>query len=566
MLVDSEDRMPQYTLTIIDTTGVQGYIFGSNRLRENIGASQLVEMATHEFLEQSLEAANLRHNRISGQENKQLGEELDVEVVLQDGGNAVLLSKDLSKDQATAKAVVRELSRLLLKQAAGLEIVVAHHSFDWETQAIGGKHGAYNELLDKLNRVKQQRRPSTPLLGQGVTLECRSTGMPAVAFHRYGQNDIHAVSADVLAKVSDNIANTARARLNGMFENVTQGYEFRSDFDELGGTEDESRYIAVVHADGNGIGKRFEQVIEKYDQPDAGNRTCLVELKNLSEAVAKAGRTALQQTVKRLVETFKNLPDGISDDTRRAWLAFIQGLPHNKDKPILPFRPIVFGGDDVTFVCDGRLGLPLAAIYLHEWEQASRNLPHGGQAYACAGIAVVKTHYPFARAYHLCEGLCKHAKSAVKNVAVPASALDWHFALSGIFGSITQIREREYQVAHGALNMRPLLLSKDAFTPRWRAWPNFKRLIGVFAGDVKIDQRGRPDVHGHIYANRNKVKGLREALRRGDTENFCHAYKLGKLPELDASNDTLQRTGWMDYYCGYFDAIEALDFFLPLEP
>lgn len=38
--------MTQFWLVIVDTTGIQSYIFGSNRLRENVGASYLVHQAT----------------------------------------------------------------------------------------------------------------------------------------------------------------------------------------------------------------------------------------------------------------------------------------------------------------------------------------------------------------------------------------------------------------------------------------------------------------------------------------------------------------------------------------
>ena len=34
--------MAKYTLTVLDTSQIQRYVFSSNRLKENIGASELV--------------------------------------------------------------------------------------------------------------------------------------------------------------------------------------------------------------------------------------------------------------------------------------------------------------------------------------------------------------------------------------------------------------------------------------------------------------------------------------------------------------------------------------------
>jgi len=39
-----------YTLTVIDTTGIQDYIFGSNVLKHNVGASALVHWATNDWV------------------------------------------------------------------------------------------------------------------------------------------------------------------------------------------------------------------------------------------------------------------------------------------------------------------------------------------------------------------------------------------------------------------------------------------------------------------------------------------------------------------------------------
>ena len=102
------------------------------------------------------------------------------------------------------------------------------------------------------------------------------------------------------------------------------------------------------------------------------------------------------------------------DDKGGRWRYKIGGkvpVPLDGGEERLPFRPIVFGGDDVTFVCEGRLGLPLAAHYLTRL--ASEILPDGDPLYARAGIAIVKTHYPFARAYELAGRLGDSAKAFI---------------------------------------------------------------------------------------------------------------------------------------------------------
>lgn len=46
--------MNQSVLTVIDTTSIQNYIFGSNELRENVGASELVEQVTKDWVFETL--------------------------------------------------------------------------------------------------------------------------------------------------------------------------------------------------------------------------------------------------------------------------------------------------------------------------------------------------------------------------------------------------------------------------------------------------------------------------------------------------------------------------------
>lgn len=565
--------MASFTLTLLDTVDVQGYIFGSNRLRENLGASQLVYALTEEWLRESLQQvvggshnlkgdATINGSRILTPENA-----LQAEVVFAGGGNALLLFRD----HDAALALVRRLSEKLIADAPGLELAVAHRQFDWHAKQLGGSDGVYGQLQADLARAKQQRRAGGPLLGQSVTLECSSTGLPAVDYFPFGPDDVLPLSADAFAKAKEETWKAATKRLRDMLrepKDIVKGYEFSDDLDNLVSGAGDKSYVAVVHADGNGIGKRFKKLVD--DTRDS--RTCLNKLRELSQAVSAAGEQALRTTVETLVAAL-NPPHGgreeIEDFYQGLLKEKVKGRPKEKVR-YLPFRPIVFGGDDLTFVCDGRLGLPLAAIYLEAWEQASRALPEGGQAYAAAGVAVVKTHYPFVRAYQLSEDLCTRAKRALKEVGKEqqGSALDWHFALSGIFGGIEAIREREYTTQHGSLTTRPIALAPSLFEPSYRTWKYVQYLVGVFLGEP-VNKQGRFNKDGKpYYRGTNTVKGLREALRAGPNEvgMFLLVRALHPLPTIDVSLDALQRTGWASDHTPYFDPIEALDFFLPLEP
>lgn len=547
--------MRKYTLTILDVTGIQSYIFGSNRLPENIGASQLVHEATTIWIRDCLPVG--QHNlgadaevTLDAQRTLEQDATLEAEVILRGGGNVLILFRSLDQ----AREAVRKLTQRLLEQAPGLELAVAHHEFDWDHKEIGGSKGVHKHLYQALNERKQQRTRSASLLGLGVTLECRSTGFPAVQMTKSKGADDPArpVSAEIYAKLRKPLQDAAYKRLKHLLPQVeAENYQLTRDFGNLGGTEGDVNYIAVVHADGNGMGQRFKNVTEAYISVDQ-NRACLNALRTLSEAVDQAGRLAIQGMIDHMVAAFKlALPDS-------SLATFLNGLPRDPEtkRQILPFRPIVYGGDDVTFVCDGRLGLALAAAYLEAWEHVTANDATLVQAYACAGVAVVKTHYPFVRAYELAGDLCDKAKQAVRKSNHLMSALDWHFAMSGIGGTLDQIRHREYRSVEGnSMHLRPVSLKLGQLGPSWYGWSAFDQVVRAFQRDPLWRER------------RNKVKQLREVLREGPelVGRFRRESNLSDLPMLSNESNELQTKGWDGPFCGYFDAIEALDFYLPLD-
>ncbi|MEA5554340.1 hypothetical protein VB713_25740 [Anabaena cylindrica UHCC 0172] len=562
--------MNNLVATVIDTTGIQKYIFGSNRLRENIGGSYLVQIATSEWVKECF--LELGEVYIPDEETDDFGLrittnlEIVAELVYTGGGNTVLLFRS----EEYAKEFTKKLTSKILHEAPGLNIVIAHEVFDWDTDLL-------QEVIDKkliqgkLENEKRKPRPSMPILGLSVTATCNSTGLVAVdTSNRYGipENDSYLVSREIVAKLKtvDRKYNEPANQLlkNTIFKNLDFGkYEIPYDVDDLGRSEGESSYIAIVHADGNRLGNRFQE----YLKTASDNEDCIVKMRKFSIAVDSSASKALRA----VAETVLN---SITIEDHQAVIKYVDTsqevinkvtLQKRNGQTYLPFRPIVYGGDDITFVCDGRLGLSLATKFLNKFEEFTADLPDiKNKVTACAGIAIVKNHYPFAKAYALSESLCGKAKKWMKkqtnDYEKPLfSALDWHIAASGLIGSINEIRQREYEVQIperkevASLAMRPM--HSGSYEKEWRTWTSFAKVVHEF------------NTHEDWKDRRNKVMALRDVLRQGHeaTKQFRQVYRLKSLPAFPEADNKLGEEGWhWNGICAYFDAIEAMEFYIPL--
>lgn len=539
--------MQAVTLTQIEVSGIQDYIFGSNNLKQNIGASELVTKATTDWVVEALEKAGIPHDVIkddSGQvyELPKWREELlPAQIVYWGGGNALILFAGLLEEHA--KPFTEILTRRVLQDARGMSLVVGHEVLDWDSDALSQVHKALRQTVAKR---KLNRRQNTPLLGLGVTAVCDFTGLPAVGVDVDGS-----LISQVVQHKYD--AYEKESRVSHLLKDVSREFPFASDFNLLG-ERGESSYIAVIHADGNKMGRRFENLADAH--PTAvNNHTYCRQLRALSEAVAEKSTEALKATVQLLVNSI---------DPRNNKFGGVVPIPVNTDgKEVLPFRPIVFGGDDITFVSEGRLGLALAAYYLRRIGEGklpgSKDGEDGEPLYARAGIAIVKSHYPFSRAYELASALGDSAKHKLPDLTPEGNGavIDWHFATSGVILSLGQLREREYRSRAGHnLLMRPVRLDIGKVpvgSKYWRSWRNFSNVTRNFQENKDWDEQ------------RNKIKALREPLRDGghSVKLFRKNYGIGLLPDIPGQS--MQETGWHGEDCGYFDAIEAMDFYVHLE-
>lgn len=530
-------------LTICDTKQVQSYIFNSNRLAENVGASYLVAQATSAWIAEALpERHNVRDNgRLD--DSLKIENGLCAELIYCGGGNALILFED----EDSSKQFARNLSRKVIEHAPGLEILIQSVPFKKE-ESLSEK---LDLLFSKLKKASHFRTHSSPLPALAVTASSNTTGKPTVRSESTGL-----VDAEVAAKTF-----AAQSSERWLLERVPisdSDFCYPRDLDMLGRTTGDFSYIAIIHADGDSIGTRLKELQHSFTAPSE-YRQLICALREFSRVLDSATRSALSSAVDAVASCVKSIESGSYPIPRT-----IPKPDFGKDssgRTFLPLRPLIVGGDDVTVVCDARFAHSFCTLLMREFENQTKDLPDGkGKATLSAGIAIVKSHYPFARAYLLSEELLKSSKKVRKKLGIEASYLDWALIQSGLIETLDQMRDRELSVTEGKLYCRPVNLS-DAGTADVRSWEFIHTCVLEFQSDDWL-------------LRRNKLKALRDALRAGRTavKEFRDDFlQTQKLPDVDKSKQDLCESGWHrdvcghGDVCGYFDPLEMVDFYLPFE-
>lgn len=226
----------------------------------------------------------------------------------------------------------------------------------------------------------------------------------------------------------------------------------------------EAAWLGVVHADGNGLGTIFLE-FERLSGTVGDRAAYIRALRRFSVGLDLFSEAAVEAAAVEMMES--------------------QGAGSG----FLPLLPLILGGDDLTVMLDGRQALRFAATYLRQMESGPK--PHGdwrdsvieetrtilaaapgvlgkdrylGRFTACAGIAVVKPHYPFHVAYELAEQLLDSAKERKPN-----SALDFHVLYDTTNVELSELRQRaSAQAPPGAkLTRRPYSLEEfERFSKR----------------------------------------------------------------------------------------------------
>ena len=340
--------------------GIQGFIFQTNDLKDVIGASELVEqICTTAFSELTGEKPNII-------------------------GAAGNIKHVFDSEEACRNAVLK-FPKQVMEMAPGITISQAVVAWDEATNPF---EVAIEELEKKL-RTQRNRPAQSMTLGLIGTKRAPKTGLPAVACGK----EVELIDA---ATVRKRAAQDRVQLCQKCFGNRVDDKRFAFDIKDITGHND---WIAIIHADGNGLGQVVQQVGKDKEK-----------FSEFSKKLDQATCAAAQEAFLKVVD---------SDDVNR----------------VIPLRPVVLGGDDLTVIIRADLAVLYAREFMCAFEQHTRELlgdllkeykVFQGEDHlsACAGIAFIKSSFPFHYGYHLAEALCDRAKKDAKSEAImPASGL-----------------------------------------------------------------------------------------------------------------------------------------------
>jgi hypothetical protein len=534
-------------LTGIDILGIQRYVFASNRLRDVLAASWMVDHIMKR------EAGSLLQWGMT-----------DDRVLLAAGGNAIVEFENPDE----ARRWTSQYTRWLQDTAPGLEVVVAHRPYD------GPLVWALKALAIDLARAKLERRPRVPQLGLSVTATCSVTGLPATSI---GQ-DQSRLSRQIETLRRKDVQQSARERWKDFLpERLEQAVgwmtAFPYDLDQMGRSYGETSLLGVVHVDGNGVGQAISEWLHRCINEKVSDKTVRDEYRMWSQAIDELGKHVLHATIRRVASCVCEERGEQGKPT-----CHVRGTPHGlgfrlhteNGHLLLPLRPILLGGDDLTFVCDGRIALDLAAAALGEFEK--NPIPHLGEGggerklTACAGVALVKAHAPFHRSYDLAEGLCASSKQARREMHKKRQVesgcwLDWQVGSARPGETVEGLRAREYK--GNKLTMRPYPL--NPFNGRKESWSWLDtELLGPGTTPETAEQGFRGATCWK--ESRSRVKRL-GALVSGDPEGIQRQIQAWKTIETETQLPAeLHDDDFIVDRTPLLDAIELLDLHLRLEP
>jgi hypothetical protein len=552
------------TLVMYEISQKQNYIFRTNRLIENVGASTIIRQLTEEP-QQLFKRVNIQ---LPYAQEKIVG-----------GGNAVFIF-DQEED---ARRFAKYLTSGTLKFFPGIEIFLVTKSIDWQNDILYDKKnkqgqlikkGVLSQMRDALADKKNKRSQAVQQLSWGIHFICSDSGLPASAlsFDKDMKTQVpRARELVIKEKMGRETRDTIFEKhlledLNKQINNKTFSFldqkKLESVFHQRKSDQAKS-YVAIVHIDGNAMGVKVGSFLKKTFK---SNDDYINQYKAFTKEIDDTYKQAFKKMIHHLMNDYDR------------WASVIYGTEvasyDENLKYTVPLRPIVSAGDDICFITYGQLGIECARLFIQYLQEQNEK-----QSFeACAGVAIVKHKFPFWLAYELSEQLCSNAKKRLKadlenwerlgmgtkESPYDSSLIDWQLVKEGDFQfDIDLMRRSLYENEDGSyLLQRPYYLQRQTDKIRHHASYQFSFLNAMKA-----------IVNGEIETSRSKWKALLDVYHQGVEAvaqwKIQQQFDIGPNQLFLAPRDGFSVYGTEDdkkenLVAYYYDALEVMDYFIPL--
>ncbi len=487
---DSQNH--KFTYVEFEVGGIQNYILGNGRMKEMIGGSELIESLSKNFLDKTLDEFGSNSNHpiskiIETADADSRRPNTDEILIVQRNAGAVHL---VFSDLKTAQDFVSFFSARVLQNFPGLPFFASlDDQMDWNWHSYLESKGRVSE------RILRQRNIASTDAGIGmipILQVAPIDGEPAVGkaeFHRGHSDSRTYISAASETRLSSKLISDSDDRLrhnnwnwrmnaddsslytsfekevNSILEasypkqNLSwRDIEWPKELDDI--TQGRGK-VAFIHMDGNDFGQMFKKAMSDPGDPakqesNVGISDRLRRLGKLSRDVARCSSMGYASAIKAI------LPFCQFDKSR-----------------IMPFRPLVLGGDDITVLVRADLAFIFIDAFEKGFEKASFEASGGSHTLSLGmGMVVANAGFPFLKAFELLEDLASSAKKLTVGINTKGfrpGSIDYLVVTNEIENDLDSLRGRtEYALNSKGnkvrLSMKPFLL--DPFDPAMKPDPS----------------------------------------------------------------------------------------------
>jgi len=418
---------------LFEAKSIQSYILDSGKLRDLVGASELVDALCGKPLTDALAACGLIQCELPSRGD------FDESTI----GERIAFSRRAGGAFYAFSGSAKSVARL----AAFWPLVVQQYApgLDFDHGRGKGKDAlaAFEDGSPSLRRAHSRVLIEFPQAGP-LTHRSQRTGRPAIQLSRTPDRGWEPLDTRTVRQRQGVALHGLATKLGPLGSGLLAEHWPRNldareaDERQLSGAfpfEGDDRSIAVVHADGNRLGQLLMDLEQHIRQDERRRGAYLSAFSQASVGIQSATERAAQRAVE------------------------LQLLPHrNQTTGMLPARAVLLGGDDLTIIVRADLALPFTRTFLAAFEDETAQ-PMGElrargmtrvpeRLTACAGIAYIKASQPFYLGAHLAEGITSAAKRQAKRLGqeIPPSTLAWHRVTTAMIDNYAQALKQELTI------------------------------------------------------------------------------------------------------------------------